>query len=249
VPARAFALLVAAAVLAAAVRARAEPPACPDAPPADDEVRERLTWIERRIDENEDDVRRWFTAFVVLHGALAGANATIAISTPDDPQRIDMTVNTISSTLGMLTLLGAFPPILGAGDSVRGLPRATAEERLRALRVAESLLRRSADASSFVRSEGASLLSAGYVTAASLTLLFLERPAAAVVHAIGGALLGQGRLLLHPAGIVGAWKRYFARYPDAGCEPPSSVAPEGLRLAVAPALGPGHAGVALGVRF
>lgn len=244
-------MLVGLTVLGAYGQVFAAPSACSEEVPSDVEVRERLAWIERRIDEHEDDVRRWFTAFIALHAALAGVNLTLAISAPDDRQRIDTTVNAISSSLGLLTLLLTFPPLVGAGDAVRALPRQSADDRLRSLRTAEARLRRSADTSSFVRSEWASLLSAAYVEVASLTLLVWDRALAAVIHAVGGAILGQGRLLLHPTGIVAAWRRYRAHYPDADCDRGSrdGRSDATARLWVAPAFLPGQVGLTVGLHF
>jgi hypothetical protein len=222
--------------------------ACPDELPSDEEVQARLAWIERRIENDEDDVRRWFTGVLVFHAALAGANLALALSTPDDQNRIDFIVTTAGSSLGLVTLLATTPPILGAGDSLRSLPRSTATERYVALRIAEERLRRSASASSFVRGEVASLLSLAYIEAASLTLLFLGRYVTSIIHAIGGTLIGQGRLLLHPTGSIDAWRAYAAAHPDAGCSPLARYDP-GVRLAIAPSAGPNGAGLSLQLVF
>ena len=250
---RTTAALLAGAILVTALPvARADPPACSDEAPPDDEVRRRLAWIEARIDDTEDDVRRWFGAFVVIHTLLAGIQLTLAISTPSDDSRPDFIVNAIGGGLGLVTLLISTPPILGAGDFVRSLARDTPEDRLAAMRAAEARLRRSAEASSFVRSELSSIASALYVEAASLTLLFLGRTTGAFTHAIGGTILGQGRLLLHPTGAIDAWRTYQARHPDAGCRaddvPRADAAAPALGLAPA-ALGRGGVGVSLTLSF
>lgn len=250
---RTTAALLAALLLATPLGARADEPAtCPEQGPADDEVQRRLAWIEGRIDDTEDDVRRWFGAFVAIHTLLTGVQLTLALSVPDDDARPDFIVNSIGGGLGLATLLISMPPILGAGDFVRSLPRDTPEARLAALRAAEDRLRRSAEASRFVRGELSSIASALYVEAASLTLLFLGRTTGAFTHAVGGTILGQGRLLLHPTGAIDSWRTYQARHADAGCRPedvppPSTSAPA---LALTPAaMGPAGAGVALTLSF
>ena len=250
---RATVALLAALVLVAPASARAdEPAACPEVAPPDDEVQRRLTWIERRIDDTEDDVRRWFSAFVVVHTLLTGVQLTLAISVPDDDARPDFIVNAIGGGLGLATLLISMPPILGAGDFVRSLARDTPEARLAALRAAEDRLRRSAEASGFVRSELSAVASALYVEAGSLTLLFLGRTTGAFTHAVGGVVLGQGRLLLHPTGAIDSWRTYRARHADAGCRPEDvpPPAPSAPGLALSPAvMGPAGAGVSLTLSF
>lgn len=251
---RTTAALLAALLLASPLGARAdEPAACPEAPPPDDEVQRRLAWIERQVEGNEDDVRRWFGAFVAIHTLLTGVQLTLALSTPDDQSRIDFIVNGVGGGLGLVTLLISTPPILGAGDFLRSLPRETPEDRLAAMRAAEDRLRRSAEGSGFVRSELSSIASAAYVEAASLTLLFLGRTAAAFTHAAGGLVLGQGRLLLHPTGAIDAWRTYQARHADAGCRPEDAPQAElaAPALALSPAVpgGAGAVGISLTLSF
>jgi hypothetical protein len=253
VMARTLAAILALAILAAHPRAAlADEVACPEVAPSDTEVTRRLRWLEGRFADTEDDVRRWFAGFIVLHALLTGVQLTLALSSPDDESRKDFIVNTIGSGLGLVTLLISTPPILGAGDMMRSLPRDTPDDRLASMRVAEARLRRSAEASSFVRGPLASLLSGGYIAAAATTLLLLDRPTGAMIHAAGGTILGQGRLLLHPTGAIDSWRVYQHHHPDAGCIPEGGVAryDAGVRFAVAPVgLGPGGAGLGLTLAF
>lgn len=253
VMARTLAAFLALAILAAHPRTvLADDVACPEVGPPDAEVQQRLRWLEARFEDHEDDVRRWFGIFVVLHGLLTGVQLTLALATPDDQQRIDFIVNTTGSGLGLMTILISTPPILGAGEMMRSLPRDTPEARLASMRIAEARLRRSAEASGFVRGPLASLASAGYVAAASVTLLLLERTTAAFVHAAGGTLLAQGRLLLHPTGTIDSWRSYLRHHPEAGCTDEGARAgyDGSLRFAVSPgALAPGAAGLGLTLSF
>ncbi|MDQ3031048.1 MAG: hypothetical protein M3Y87_01420 [Myxococcota bacterium] len=232
--------------------ARADEVACPEVGPDDAEVQRRLRWLEARFADTEDDVRRWFGAFIVLHGLLTGVQLTLALATPDDQSRIDFIVNTTGSGLGLVTLLLSTPPILGAGDLMRSLPRDTPEDRLASLRIAEARMRRSAEASGFVRSPLPSLATTFYVAAGGITLLLLDRPVGAILHAAGGTVLGQGRLLLHPTGAIDAWRTYLHHHADAGCTPEGASAryDAGMRFAISPSgVGTGGAGLALTLSF
>ncbi len=216
-PVRALSLVVALSLCAGSVRAQDEE-RCADADPSDAEVIERLAVARAAIAAHEPDMRHWYTAFMILHGVMGGVQLTLFVAAGDDGQRADFGFQALSSVLGMATLLISTPPLLGSGGTLDGMPESTPEERRIKLVSAESLLRRSADAVTFVRGPVSSLLTTGYGAAASLILLLaFERPSAALLLAGGTAVLGQGRLLLHPWGIRDAWRAYQRRFSDAGC--------------------------------
>ncbi len=229
--------------------ARADPPTCPATPPSDAEVRERTAYLEARIAEHEPDTRHWWSGFLAFHIALTGVQLTFAIATPDDRARIDSIVFTVSGGLGLATLLITLPPLLGAGDAVRGMDAGeTPETRLARLRRIEERVRASSDSVDFIRGFLASGLSLAYTEAASLTLLFLERPSAAILHAVGATVIGQGRLLLAPTGIRDVWRRYSRRYADAGCAVDEAPPPApSASLSIAP--GPTTLGLGLSLSF
>lgn len=210
-------------------RALAQDETACDEVPDDAAVRARIAEVRAAIGAHEPDMRHWWTAFLIVHGVMGGVQLTLFVSAPEDGPRADFGMQALSSFLGMSTLLISTPPLMGAGGTLDGMAEDTEEARLVKLESAESLLRRSADAVSFVRGPISSLLTTGYGEAASLVLLLaFNRPTAAMLLAAGSALLGQGRLLLHPWGIRDAWRDYQRRHPDAGCtwsaRPPTPLA-------------------------
>ncbi|MDQ3033224.1 MAG: hypothetical protein M3Y87_12470 [Myxococcota bacterium] len=244
------------AALARPATARAdEPRACPSEAPSDAEVVRRLGWLERRIDAAERDTRLWFTGFVAFQSVLVGVELTLLLSAPTDQDRIDPAVSLLGATVGLTTILALSPPILGAGDLLRSLPRDTPGARLDAMRIAEERLRASAERSSGQRGLVASVASILYTETAALTLLFLGELRGAYMQAGGGILIGLGRIFLHPTTAIDAWRVYSARHPDAACAPGGLallVEPreDDLRFAIGPtALGPGAGGFALTLAF
>jgi len=221
-------LSMAVVIAAPTARAQVDEARCLIEGPSDAEVRERLAVARTAIGVHEPDMRHWYTAFLIMHGVMGGLQITLFIAAADDGQRADFGFQALSSVLGMATLLISTPPLLGSGGTLDGMPESTEEERRIKLVSAESLLRRSSDAVTFVRGPVSSLLTTGYGLAASTVLLLaFERPSAALLLAGGTALLGQGRLLLHPWGIRDAWTAYRRRYEDAGCpfDAPARAAP------------------------
>lgn len=211
---------------------------------SDAEVRARTALIERAIRREEPAVRRWWTSFALLHAVMASGTAILAASAQDEPFRNEMLVNMTSSTLGLATLVVFVPPLMGAGDAMRAQPAGTPAERLHRLRIGEGILARSAASTDFLRSWVPATLSTLYVTGAAGTLLLaLERPQGAILHSVGGAVLGLGRILLHPTGARDAWRRYLRAHPDAACDEPPIAAPIEPRAAVVPY------GLGLGLRI
>ena len=224
---------------------------CADFGLDDAEVTARLHDVRARIEQHEPAMRHWVTAVGAIHGALVIGELVLAFTASGDGPRTEALIGAISGGLGFVTLLTSFPPLVGAGGSLDAMPEQTPEERLAKLVRAEEILRRSADSVSFVRGPIASLLSAGYViVVSSLLATVFQRTTGAFVLAAGGVVLGQGRLLVHPDGILHEWRRYRLLHPDAGCEPASPAAAHaslgvGWQLGAAPFAGGGGIGFSL----
>jgi hypothetical protein len=185
-----------------------------------------------------------------LHGALLGGELVLGFTANGDGPRNEAIIGAISSGLGLVTLLTSFPPLIGAGGALDALPESTPAERVAKLVRAERLMRESADAVSFVRGPVASLLSTGYViVVASLLATVFQRTTGAYVLTAGGVVLGQGRLLLHPDGILHEWRRYQFQHPDAGCSPTVAVATASLSWQLVPQAMPGGGGLGFSLTF
>lgn len=224
-------LTVASASLAAPARAD-DPPACEEL--SDEEVSARLREVRAQVALHEPDTRHWATAFLSLHLAMVGVQLSLAISADNDGARADGWTGTVSSALGVATMLISWPQLIGAGGAIDDLPQGNASERRYALAMAEQRFRRSADQVSFVRSPFTTVLNALYVGAAgSFVLLGWGRIVGGFLLSIGGSVLSQGRVLLFPSGIRDAWLRYQRRHPDAACDPGPAPIP-GPSLTVLP---------------
>jgi hypothetical protein len=219
------AVLFASGLLGRASTARADAPQCTEAP-TDSEVRRRLEVLSNHVRHEEPPIRRWWTSFALLHLTMASSSAILAASAEDEGFRNEMLVGLTGSVLAVTTLLIFSPALLGAGDTLRGLPDTTPEERLYKMRIAENILHRSASTVDLLHSWFPSTLTTLYVTAASgVLLLAFERTTGAYTHMIGGSILGLGRVLLHPTGSRDAWRRYFRAHPDADCEEITAPSP------------------------
>jgi hypothetical protein len=196
----------------------ADDPMCDEL--SDDQVSSRLREVRAYFEQHEPDTRHWATAFLSLHLAMTGVQLSLAFTADNDGARADGWTGTVSSALGVATMLISWPQILGAGGEVDGMPTDTPAERRWALARAEQRFRRAADQVGFVRSPFTTTLNALYVGAAgSFVLLGWGRVTGGFLLAVGGSVLAQGRVLLFPYGIRDAWRRYLREHPDAGCDP------------------------------
>lgn len=233
-------MLVLSSLVPTAAAQRAACAALPDA-----EVRARTSVLAAIVRSEEPAVRRWWTSFALLHAVMASGAAILAASAHHEGFRNEMLVGATSSTLGLATLVAFVPPLMGAGDELRSLPGRTAAERLHRLRVLEGVLERAAANTDFLRSWVPATLTTLYVGAAASTLLLaFQRPSGAILHSVGGAVIGVGRILLHPFGARDAWRRYLRAHPDAAaCDPePNTASPIEPRARVL------IAGLGLGLR-
>lgn len=212
-------------LLSRASHARADGTQCSETP-TDSEVRRRLEVLSNHVRHEEPPIRRWWTTFALIHLTMASSSAILAASAEDEGFRNEMLVGLTGSALAVTTLLLFSPALLGAGDTLRGLPDGTPEERLYKMRMAENILHRAASTVDLLRSWFPSTLTSVYVAAASGTLLLaFQRTTGAYTHMIGGAILGLGRVLLHPTGSRDAWRRYSRAHPEADCEELTASSP------------------------
>lgn len=239
------AVLLAAALTFSTTVVRADdPPICGEAP-EDADVRRRLEVLSRHVRQEEPPIRRWFTTFALLHGTMLVAAVVLAASAENDGARNDMLVGATSSALAVTTLVIFSPALLGAGDTLNGMPEDTPEERLVKMRAAESILARSSNTVDFLHSWFPATLTSLYLGAAGATLLLaFDRATTAFTHTVGGVILGMGRVLLHPTGSRDAWRSYRRANPDANCEEAMAPPPEASWQ-----LSPAGVGLGLTVNF
>jgi hypothetical protein len=228
-------IVLAALILCAIEPACAQAQVTQECPDLDDaQVRARLHRLASDIDREEPAMRRWWSTFLVLHLTMASAAGILAFSADSTTFRDTMLVSSVSSSLGALTLFTFLPALVGAGGSLAGMPEDTPEDRIAKLRIAEAVMRRSAAQTGFLRDWFAVTASAVYITGGSMALLALGLVGGAYLHGIGGAVLGLGRLLLHPTGGRDAWQTYARRYPDVDCLVHASAPEDAFRWALVP---------------
>lgn len=236
--------------LTSALLASPRPAAAECKPPSDAQVQARIAELDAIFEDHAPAMDLWWTGFLGLHATMAAAMSVVQ-NYQSDAAREETAVGIVGSALGATTLFLVTPPLLEAEAALVPLPRDTPAARRRYLAQAERLLAEQARKSRFADSWLARGIAFAYTTGAALFVWFaLDRPLGALRNFVGGLVIGQGRIMLHPTGAADAWDEYRAHYVE-GCgapRPPRRAAPDpgpGLELG----LGGAPGGLALTVRF
>jgi hypothetical protein len=117
----------------------------PEPAVSDQEVQERIRFIEERLDSHRLHAQTWYWGWMTVFVASAGYNSYGAATTDHGPNRVNGISQALLSASGIGDLL--FRPLnarFGA-DPIRGLPDATPEQRRQKLERAEALLEDNAE--------------------------------------------------------------------------------------------------------
>jgi hypothetical protein len=218
---------------------------------SDDQVRERLSFIERALDAGRPRARLWLYGWLgaysagtaVQWGLAAGHwNDTKPGDGPDSPPvrdrefAQDMLVGGATTALGVVgMLIDPFVPASAPGR-LKSLPETTSEERRAKLEAAEDLLRRCARREREGRGWGTHLLNLGVNAAAgAVTAAAFRRPwTDGLITFAAGEAVSLLNIFTQPTRAVRDWQAYQ----DLGRGDPPDPAPAGSSPAVSVALFP-----------
>lgn len=211
----------------------------------DDEVTERLEYIEKALIEGKFTANLWWGGWL---GFNAGTMLIFGIKAGIDTTKADMQNDAVSAAQSALGVLGlAISPMVPgyASDRLRELPDSTAEQRREKLARAEELLRESAEYEIFGWSWVPHVLGVAVGLAGGLTLwLGFKRPIEEGLINFGLAVaVNEAQIWTQPMRAKRDWEAYQLEFGASSQETTSESA--GARWFVAPAPG----GFAAGVSF
>jgi hypothetical protein len=248
---RSFAALVLAGAVSGAVWAQAI------AQPSDEQVRDRLSYLENALSSARPAARTWwygwisaYSAGTVVQWSLAGAHWKDTKPVDDSPgaRRVrdrafaeDMLVGGATTALGLGSLLfDPFVPAYGS-NALKRLPEATPEERRAKLLRAEEILRRCAAREKKGRSLTTHLLNIGVNAAAGIvTAAAFHRPwTDGLVTFAAGEAVSLVTIFTQPSRAIRDLKEYETIVRGGGgalaCAPPGrdlyfGLSPRGISL-------------------
>lgn len=107
---------------------------------SDEEIDERLAYLEPELDDGRLYATIWHKGWVAFYLLGIVVESYLAATTDDSAKRADYIVGAIKAPGGAFNLLWSGLRAQNGADPVRELPNATREDRLRRLALAERLL-------------------------------------------------------------------------------------------------------------
>jgi hypothetical protein len=212
------------------------------ATPEDDAaVSARLAFVEGALAREEARVRTWREVWLGTFSALSLLQVGIGAATTDTDVRGASLVGGAKSLLAAGSILVVPSPILTATSSLRELGARTPEERRAKLRIAESILEKSAAEQRFRRS-WLSLVAGALLNLGGAAVMWVgyKSPGSGWFGLGSGLVVGQLFYQTQPTGAISAWSAY-TRSRDQGTALPSaaSLVPKApaIRWSLAPSAG------------
>jgi hypothetical protein len=196
--------LIAAAVLASAAPAAAEPE-----PSSDAEVSRRLAFIEARLERATPSACLWWSAWYYGYAVVTVGQAGFALATTNSALRTQTAVGAAFSGLGLVGIgVVDFPP-LHAAAALRALPAGTPAERRRKLARGEGLLAAGARSEVGGRSWVGHVAGIGVTLASSLVLaLVYKQVVSGVVTLVSGVGIAEAQIFTRPTAAIDDWRAY-----------------------------------------
>ena len=176
------------------------------ADPSDEEVEQRLTFIEKRLEAATPEANAWSYGWLATFGGLSLAQFGIALGTKDPGFRADMAVGSLSCALGVLPFaIMPFTPRYAAG-ALATWPARTPDERRKKLARAEALLEKSAKVERAGHGPTPHILGLGVAFGAGLVLDFAyKRIRTGMMNTAVGVVLVEAQIFTQPTTAIDDW--------------------------------------------
>ena len=179
------------------------------AEPSDEEVNDKLAFIERRLDAGTAEANRWSYAWFTTFGTLAVGQFGVALGVKDPGFRADMAVGAVSSAFGVLPFaLLPFTPRFAASQ-LAAWPERTPEERRKKLVRAEELLKKSAEVERLGHGWVPQIAGIGVSVGFGLVLsLGYNRIRTGMMNTAVGIALVETQIFTQPTTAIDDWNDY-----------------------------------------
>lgn len=177
------------------------------------DVDARYDRIAASLARGRPAARFWWIGWTSGYAAATVAQGALAVATTDRGTRIDSIVGAAESGIGVIGMLVAAPRTpMWASTELDAMDGSTACARLRRLRRAEELLRKSASEERQARSWYSQLIGDAVNLAAPMVLWFGYGRHAAGWYTLGpGLAVQQAQILTQPTRAIDAWSSYQRR--------------------------------------
>jgi hypothetical protein len=209
-----------------------------------EEIRTRIDFIQRALDDQRLPTRGWWAGWIGTLGVLGTTQVALAVASDSRGERISSLTSAGGSYLGVIVLGLRPPPAVSAAGTLRHAEDDTLAELRNKLRLAEHLLRRSAESQE--RSALGQLQVLAWIVASGLLVgVGYGEWARWGRIAAGSVVVFELRAFSRPTGSVDAWEDY--KLSSNACMAPQLARERDRGPEVQVAGGPG--GIGLTVRF
>ena len=182
-------------------------------PLSEEEIDQRLAFIEQRLNAGQPGARRWQYGWSGLFAANAAFQGFMAIKSNNGDNQVSYTVDAVKSAGALaLMLLRPLPAIDGA-EPLEAMPAANREQKYARLQAAESLLQTNAQRARERTSWSRHLLSIGVHLVGSSAIVALGDVQDAVISNMTGIAISQAHIWSQPWRAIDDLKAYEQQFP------------------------------------
>jgi hypothetical protein len=183
---------------------------CEEPPDARARYEHALTALER----GRQAARLWWIGWTSGYSVATAAQGAVALVTTDHGTRVDSIVGAAESAFGVIGMLVATPRTpMWASDALLAMDDRTACDRVRRLRRAEELLRKSAEEEERARSWYSQLIGDAINLAAPAVLwIGYQRYASGWYTLVPGIAIQEAQILSQPTAAISAWNSHAAAF-------------------------------------
>lgn len=174
----------------------------------DEEISQRLRFIEQRLDEGRRHADYWqigWTGFYTLSSMVQGA---AAILTDNSDNRANYIVGATKSGLALTNMLLRPLTARHGADEIRAMPAETSEERLHRLELGEELLRKNAERAQERTMWKTHLISLGINFVGGAAILAFGDNKDALISTVSGIAVSELAIFSQPGRAINDLKEY-----------------------------------------
>jgi hypothetical protein len=189
---------------------------------SEEEIDQRLAFIEQRLNAGKSGAQRWQYGWTGLFAANAAIQGYMAIKSNNGDNQVSYTVDALKSAGALAILLLRPLPAVDGAEPLEARPPETLEQKNTRLQAAQNLLQANAERARERTSWSRHLLAIGFHLVGSTAILALGDVQDAVKSNITGIAVSQAHIWSQPWRAIDDLKAYEEQFPTSPAAVPRS---------------------------